>query len=346
MKVVMTILSFVVMMLFSAEHIHTKSVESKSKTDKAASKQNSEWAIALHGGTGVISRDIPEETREQYYKALEEALEKGQKILAEGGTALDAVELVVRYLEDNPLFNAGRGSVFTSEGIHELDAAIMDGSTLAAGALTGVTTVRYPVSLARKIMENSRHIFFSGSGAERFADEMNVERVENEWFSTERRYDQWQRALGNSSSNLDRSVFEWMEMLRYGTVGAAALDRDGNLAAATSTGGMTNKMFGRVGDVPIIGAGTYANDLVAISATGWGEQIMRNVSAHTIAAYMEFTESSLDESIDFLLAERLDPGDAGFVAVDRYGNVSLKMNTVGMFRAGANEAGFHHVAIW
>ncbi len=305
------------------------------------------WAIALHGGAGVISRDLPEERVQEYYDSLEEALEIGENILKNGGSALDAVEQVVRYLEDNPLFNAGKGSVLTNEGKHELDAAIMDGSTLAAGALTGLTTVRNPVSLARHVMENSRHIFFSGSGAEHYADQTEVERVENDWFFTQRRYEQWQRAQqqGGNFGCPDR-LDEEDNTFRYGTVGASALDRNGKLAAATSTGGMTNKMYGRVGDVPVIGAGTYANDFVAVSATGWGEQIMRNVSAHTIASYMEFTGNSLEESIDYLLTERLNPGDAGFVAVDKDGNVSLQMNTAGMFRAGSNEAGFREIAIW
>lgn len=318
-----------------------------AEAEAEAVTDNSEWAIALHGGAGVISRDLPEETKQEYFDSLEEALRIGEKILKSGGEALDAVEQVVIYLEDNPLFNAGKGSVFTYEGKHELDAAIMDGSSLGAGALTGLTTVRNPITLARHVMENSRHIFFSGQGAERYADETAVERVENDWFFTERRYEQWKRAQQqDSSSGMIIDPESESYTFRYGTVGAAALDREGNLAAGTSTGGMTNKMYGRVGDVPIIGAGTYANDLAAISATGWGEQIMRNVSAHTIASYMEFTGSSLDDSIEFLLIERLDPGDAGFIAVDRDGNVSLKMNTEGMFRAGSNAAGFREVAIW
>lgn len=315
-------------------------------TDKEPA-QISGWAIALHGGAGVISKDMPDTTRQKYVEALEEALQIGEEILENEGSALDAVEQVVGYLEDHPSFNAGKGSVFTSEGTHELDAAIMDGSTLEAGALTGLKTVKNPISLARQVMENSRHIFFSGEGAERFADEMNVERVKNDWFSTRQRYEQWKRSQENDSSLLkpgagagDSSHF------KYGTVGAVALDKNGDLASGTSTGGMTNKMFGRVGDVPIIGSGTYANQRVAISATGWGEQIMRNVSAHTIATYLEFNESTLEQAMDFVLTERLNPGDAGFIAVDNKGNVSMKMNTVGMFRAGANEAGFRQVAIW
>ncbi|MEX1010869.1 MAG: isoaspartyl peptidase/L-asparaginase [Balneolaceae bacterium] len=322
---------------------------SQSGPENARDSERAEpaWAIALHGGAGVISRNLPEETRQGYFEALEEALETGEQILESGGSALDAVEQVVRYLEDHPRFNAGRGSVFTDEGKHELDAAIMDGSTLEAGALTGLTTVRHPVTLARHVMENSRHILFSGAGAEEYANQAGVERVENEWFSTENRRQQWDRSRGQGS-NLSPGTRTPEEVMndRYGTVGAVALDQNGKLAAATSTGGMTGKRFGRVGDVPIIGSGTYANHLVAISATGWGEQIMRHVSGHTIAARMEFAGDTLEEALDFLLEERMNPGDAGFIAVDRDGNLSMKMNTAGMFRAGANSEGERTIAIW
>lgn len=218
---------------------------------------------------------------------------------------------------------------------------------VTASIAAGFEPAESETAEAEAVTDNSRHVFFSGQGAERYADETAVERVENDWFFTERRYEQWKRAQQeDNSSRLITDTECQNYTFRYGTVGAAALDKEGNLAAGTSTGGMTNKMYGRVGDVPIIGSGTYANNLTAISATGWGEQIMRNVSAHTIASYMEFTGSSLDDSIDFLLNERLDPGDAGFIAVDRDGNVSLKMNTEGMFRAGSNAAGFREVAIW
>jgi L-asparaginase / beta-aspartyl-peptidase len=339
-------INFLLLLLALTAAVIIGSLSFEADADFKSNMDNT-WAIALHGGAGVISRNLSDDRVQEYYDSLEEALEIGEDILKNGGSALDAVEQVVRYLEDNPLFNAGKGSVFTNEGKHELDAAIMDGSTLAAGALTGLTTVKNPVSLARHVMENSRHIFFSGSGAEHYADQTDVKRVDNDWFFTQRRYEQWQRSQQEDgrSGNLNRLNDE-VYTFRYGTVGASALDQNGRLAAATSTGGMTNKMFGRVGDVPIIGAGTYANDLVAVSATGWGEQIMRNVSAHTIASYMEFSGGSLEESIDFLLNERLNPGDAGFIAVDKEGNVSLQMNTVGMFRAGSNAAGFREVAIW
>ncbi|TVQ02828.1 MAG: isoaspartyl peptidase/L-asparaginase [Balneolaceae bacterium] len=301
------------------------------------------WALALHGGAGTISPDMPDSLKQQYYDGLQQALRVGEIILKDGGSALDAVEMVVRNLEDNPLFNAGRGSVFTIDGKHELDAAIMDGSTLAAGALTGLTTVKNPVSLARIVMEESPHIFFSGPGAEEFANQTGVERVENSYFHTETRYRQWQRTRPDEASLLPDG---WLEGDKYGTVGAVALDVDGNLAAATSTGGMTNKQFGRVGDVPIIGSGTFANHFVAISATGWGEQIMRNVSANTIANYMEFRNSSLEEAINFVLTQRLNPGDAGFVAVDRDGNISMQMNTLGMYRGSINSLGEQVVRIW
>lgn len=306
-----------------------------------------EWALALHGGAGTISKEMPDSLKQLYYEGLGQALRVGEIVLREGGSALDAVELVVNHLEDNPLFNAGRGSVFTSEGKHELDAAIMDGSTLAAGALTGLTTVKNPISLARKVMEDSPHIFFSGEGAEQFADQTGVERVENEHFRTETRYRQWQRTQSDEAMNRMQPDQEiWIEGEKFGTVGAVALDVNGNLAAATSTGGMTNKQFGRVGDVPIIGSGTFANHIAAISATGWGEQIMRNVSANTIANYMEFQGASLEEAVNFVLTERLNPGDGGFVTVDREGNISMQMNSTGMYRGSISSSSERVVMIW
>ncbi|MCC5914033.1 MAG: isoaspartyl peptidase/L-asparaginase, partial [Balneolaceae bacterium] len=203
-----------------------------------------EWAIALHGGAGTISQDLPDSIVQQYYDGLEEALNVGEEVLRNGGSALDAVEHVTRALEDNPLFNAGKGSVFTKDGTHELDAAIMDGSTLAAGALTGLTTVKNPITLARHVMEESRHIFFSGIGAEEYADQTDVERVENDHFHTDRRYQQWldaQEEEAQLREPHEKTLYDWIEDIKFGTVGAVALDRNGNLAAATSTGGMTNK---------------------------------------------------------------------------------------------------------
>lgn len=300
-----------------------------------------EWAVALHGGAGTISQDLPDSVKQQYYQGLEQAVRTGQIVLREGGSALDAVEKVVRNLENNPLFNAGKGAVFTAEGTHELDAAIMDGSTMEAGAITGVTTVKNPVSLARIVMEESRHIFFSGQGAESYADQTDVERVENEYFFTQNRYDAWQRTQGQSMNQPD-----WGTDSKFGTVGAVALDMDGNLAAATSTGGMTNKQFGRVGDVPIIGSGTFANHIAAVSATGWGEKIMQQVSANTIANLVEFGGYDLEGAVNFLLEERLQPDEAGFIAVDSEGNIVMNMNTPGMFRGSINSLGEKEIKIW
>jgi beta-aspartyl-peptidase (threonine type) len=316
-----------------------------------AENSGPEWALALHGGAGTISKNIPDSLKEQYHAGLEEALRIGEIVLREGGSSLDAVEKVVNSLENNPLFNAGKGAVYTIDGKHELDAAIMDGSTLAAGAVTGLRTVKNPISLARIVMEESNHIFFSGSGAEEFANGTEVERVENEYFDTETRRRQWERANSESATNKREkmegpAIIDALEGTKYGTVGAVAVDMEGNLAAATSTGGMTNKQFGRVGDVPIIGSGTFANHVAAISATGWGEQIMRNVSANTIANYMEFNGSTLDEAMQFVLSERLNPGDAGFIAVDKDGNISMQMNTEGMYRGSIDSNGNRVVMIW
>jgi len=358
-----------------------------SELNSTVHAQQSEWSLALHGGAGVISKDLPDSMKQLYYEGLEEALSTGEEILSEGGSALEAVEMTVRSLEDNPLFNAGRGAVYTSEGTHELDAAIMDGSTLAAGAITGVTTIKNPISLARNVMTDSRHVLFSGAGAETFAEQTGVERVDNSYYNTKHRYEQWMRAQQQSNLKKEETIRGLCRTLnlfsspfvvsphctqtdvilsaakrsrntsgiskpsipdeyKYGTVGAVALDKDGNLAAATSTGGMTNKRFGRVGDVPIIGSGTFANHVAAISATGWGEQIMKNVSANTIANYMEFNDSTLEEAMDFVLTERLNPGDAGFIGVDFKGNISMQMNTVGMFRGSIDSHGKRTVMIW
>lgn len=313
----------------------------------AQDMQKKEWALALHGGAGVISKDLPDSVKQGYMDDLNEALGIGENILADGGSALDAVEQVINYLEDNPKFNAGKGAVFTHDGGHELDAAFMVGNDRNAGAITGVTTVKNPISLARMVMENSRHVMFAGEGAEEFADEMGVERVNQDYFYTEKRYRAWKRALEEDAEEAQSSLVqpEW-EDRKFGTVGCVAVDQNGTIVAGTSTGGMTNKMFGRVGDVPIIGAGTYASDVVAVSLTGWGEKIMRAVSGHTVSSYMKFNNASLEEAGDYLLNDVLDPGDAGMIAVDKYGNTYLNMNTQGMFRGSVDSEGNRKVAIW
>lgn len=301
-----------------------------------------EWALAIHGGAGVISKTLPDSVRAAYEASLEAALAHGRDLLAGGAQALDVVEAVVRVLEDDPRFNAGRGAVFTADGVHELDAAIMDGRDRSAGAVAGLRTVRNPISLARKVMENTSHVLLMGEGAEAFADQMGVERVDNRWFDTDNRRRQLDRARQREASLLTPTPAS-----RYGTVGAVALDRDGNLAAATSTGGMTNKRFGRVGDVPVIGAGTYAdNTTAAISCTGTGEQFIRHVVAHQIASRMELAGESLNEAATFVVHQRLNPEDGGIIAVSHTGEIAMVFNSSGMFRGAADASGRFEVAIW
>lgn len=320
--------------------------------DKKIKKKD--WALVIHGGAGAISKDRPEAVKQAYMADLDSALAIGEKVLKNGGKAIDAVEQVINYLENNPKFNAGKGAVFTSEGGHELDAAIMVGNTREAGAVTGVTTVKNPISLARKVMEESKHVMFSGEGAEEFAGQVGVERVNQEYFYTEDRYKAWRRSVKREATPEDQQSMllepgmdtnYWLKQ-KYGTVGCVALDQDGMLVAGTSTGGMTNKKFGRVGDVPVIGAGTYASDVVAVSMTGWGEKIMRAVSGHTVSSYMKFKGASLDKAGNYLLQDVLEPGDAGMIAVDKYGNTYMNMNTEGMFRGRSDSEGNREVAIW
>jgi beta-aspartyl-peptidase (threonine type) len=296
-----------------------------------------EWAIVVHGGAGVMQGWIEEEEhRQAYLEALAEAVEIGKAVLESGGSSLDAVERVVAFIEDDPKFNAGRGAVFNSDGGHELDASIMDGSTRACGAVAGVRTVKNPVVLARLVMESSKHVLFAGAGAERFADAMGVERVEPGYFHTERRHEQWRKA--NERERVDPE---------QGTGGAVALDRHGNLAAATSTGGLTNKSFGRVGDSPVIGAGTYAdNATCAVSCTGVGEEFIRNYIAARVSALMEYRGMTLREAADHAVHQVLAPGDGGLIAVGHDGSIAMAYNTGGMFRGAADSTGRFEVGIW
>jgi len=283
------------------------------------------WSIALHGGAGNMKpENFTGEQIDEYQQELGKALSIGVEILKSGGSSTDAVEQVVRYLEDCPLFNAGKGAVFTHEGRNELDAAIMDGSTLKAGAVAGVTDVKNPVSLARRVMDASPHVMLSGKGASDFAREQGIERVDSSYFFTPQRWNDLQQILSKE---------------KMGTVGCVALDIHGNLAAATSTGGMTNKRWGRVGDAPIIGAGTYANNATcAVSATGHGEYFIRYTVAHDISALMEYQNLSLNAAVEKVIMGKLlkAGGYGGVIAVDRQGNISMIMNTSGMFRAFAH----------
>ncbi|MEM9290158.1 MAG: isoaspartyl peptidase/L-asparaginase [Acidobacteriota bacterium] len=305
-----------------------------------------EWALAIHGGAGVRRSSIEASAEPGYHEALAKALEAGQKILAEGGSALDAVEASVRLLEDDPLFNAGRGSVFTSAGTNEMDAAIMDGRDRSCGAVSGLTTVRYPITLARRVMDTSKHVFLVGQGAETFADEVGVERVEPDFFFVQRRYDSWQRAVERERVEGGDSAALGPEF-KIGTVGAVARDRDGNLAAATSTGGMTNKRFGRVGDVPVIGAGTYAdNATCAVSGTGWGEKFIRHTVAHDIAARVAYRGLSVQQASEEVVDGVLDENDGGVIVAGADGSLAVVFNTEGMFYGAADATGRFETGIW
>lgn len=302
--------------------------------------------LVVHGGAGTILKSQMTAEREKaYISALEESLRKGYAVLKGGGTSLDAVETSVKVLEDNPLFNAGKGAVFTNEGRNELDAAIMNGKTLEAGAVAGLTRVRNPITAARAVMEKSEHVMMIGAGAEKFAEQNKIIMVDPSYFHTDARWQGLQNArkADSSKAQLDHDSKEKQQALKqkanrddkYGTVGAVALDRQGNLAAATSTGGMTNKKYGRVGDVPIIGSGTYANNLTcAISCTGWGEYFIRLVMAKTISDMMEFGKIGLGQAAEEMVLKRLPAlgGDGGLIAVDTHGNISMPFNTEGMYR--------------
>ena len=292
--------------------------------------------IAIHGGAGAISRAqmTPERERE-YVAALSTIVESGQKMLAAGASALDAVTEAVRLLEECPLFNAGMGAVFTRDQTHELDACVMDGYSLQAGAVAGVKHLRNPVLAARLVMEESPHVLLTGAGAEAFAFEHGMAPVSPDLFSTEARYQQLLEARSAGMTQLDHSA-PLDETTKMGTVGAVALDLAGNLAAATSTGGMTNKLPGRVGDSPLPGAGCYANNAsVAVSCTGTGEVFMRTLAAYDIAALMEYGQLSLYSACERVVMEKLPAlgGSGGLIAVDREGNVVLPFNSEGMYRA-------------
>lgn len=302
-------------------------------------------AIAVHGGAGTIERGSLTEEREKAIRnALEQAVRAGHTILAEGGSSLDAVSAAVEILEDAPEFNAGRGAVLTSEGTVELDASIMDGTTLDAGAVASVRGLRNPIQAARLVMTDSPHVMLVGEGAETFARDHELVFADDEYFITEFRRQQLEAIQSRQDAAVTELSEDW-----YSTVGAVAIDRDGNLAAATSTGGMANKRWGRVGDSPIIGAGTYAdNRTCAVSATGHGEYFIRHVVAYDICARVRYTGQSLAESADLVVNRVLAEagGDGGVIAVDRHGQVSMPFNTAGMYRAAIHADGQLEVSIY
>ena len=307
--------------------------------------ETSHFALVIHGGAGVIERDQLSAAEEQAIRAdLEAALEAGNVVLAAGGSALDAAQAAVVALEESPRFNAGKGSVYNAEGRHELDASVMEGHTRRAGAVAGVETIRNPVKLARAVMEHSPHVMLISAGAERFADtQVQIERVANDWFDTDTR-----RAQLEQEQARERSEADGLRGKYFGTVGAVALDMHGHLAAATSTGGMTNKRYGRVGDSPVIGAGTWADERCAVSGTGWGEFFLRNVVAHDIAARIAYGGATLAAAADAVILQRVPElgGDGGAIAVDRNGNIAMPFSTVGMYRGWIAMDGSRGTAIF
>ena len=305
------------------------------------------FSIAIHGGAGTLVKGMMTPELEAKYKAaLQLALDAGYKVLENNGSATEAVEKAVVVLEDSPLFNAGKGSVFTATESHEMDASIMDGKTLNAGAVSLITGIKNPVSLARDVMEKSEHVFLAGAGAMQFAKELDYTLEDASYFYDELRHNQWLEIKDTDSFQLDHAK---KKDSKFGTVGAVACDKDGNIAAATSTGGMTNKKWGRVGDSPMIGAGNYANNKTcAISCTGSGEFFIRGVVAYDVACLIEHKEMSLEAAANEVIHKRILEigGDGGLIAVDTEGNIAMPFNTEGMYRASKSSTGQEEVSIY
>lgn len=309
------------------------------------------YTLAIHGGAGTLMKDdMKPEVEKRYLQALEEALAAGFAILKKGGTAMEAVKTTTVVLEDNVLFNAGRGSVYTHNGVQEMDAAIMDGTTLLAGAVASVRHVRNPILLASDILHHSNHVFLSGEGALEFAKERGLQLENDDYFFSDYRYNQWQAIKDTEGVALDHGgTPEQMKDKKFGTVGAVACDRHGHIAAATSTGGMTNKKWGRIGDSPIIGAGTYANNATcAISCTGHGEVFMRAVTAYDVSCLMEYKGLSLQQAMEVVVKDKLVKleGEGGMIGVDAEGNAAMVFNSLGMYRGVISSSGLHEVAIY
>ena len=318
--------------------------------------------LVIHGGAGtILKKNMTEKKEVEYRKVLTEALQVGYEIIKAGGSSLDAVEKTIHIMEESPLFNAGKGSVFTHDGKNELDASIMEGKNRMAGAVAGVRTIRRPISAARAVMEQSEHVMMVGKGAERFAQEVGLELVDSSFFWTQHRWDALQNILKRNSNKTEldhsaetkednKSAKLGIENIdeKFGTVGCVALDNEGNLAAGTSTGGMTNKKYGRVGDAPIIGAGTYAyNKTAAVSATGWGEFFIRNAVAYDLSALMEYQGLSIAEAGKKVIQKVGEMGgDGGLIALDAKGNATMPFNTAGMYRGTVTEDGTIKVEIY
>jgi beta-aspartyl-peptidase (threonine type) len=311
------------------------------------------FSLVIHGGAGtILKEDMTPDLEIAYLRALEDALKAGYAVLEQEGSANKAVKAAIVVLEDNLLFNAGRGSVFTKKGVQEMDAAIMDGRTLDAGAVAGVRNVRNPIELAEEVMLNSNHVFLSGKGANDFAIKQGIKLEPDEYFFSQFRYDQWKVLRDSENYSLDHThqgLEELMKDKKFGTVGAVACDAFGNIAAATSTGGMTNKKYGRIGDSPLIGAGTYANNnTCAISCTGHGELFIRAVAAYDVSCLMEYRGLSLQEAMNEVVNVKLVKiqGEGGMIGVDAKGNAAMMFNSEGMYRGMKNSAGEHFVRIY
>ena len=311
------------------------------------------FSLVIHGGAGtILKEDMTPDLEIAYMNALEDALKVGYAVLEQEGSASNAVKAAIVVLEDNLLFNAGRGSVFTKKGVQEMDAAIMNGQTMAAGAVAGVRNVRNPIELAEEVMLNSNHVFLSGKGANDFAIKQGIKLEPDEYFFSKFRYDQWKVMRDSDSYSLDHThqgLEELMKDKKFGTVGAVACDAFGNIAAATSTGGMTNKKYGRIGDSPLIGAGTYANnDTCAISCTGHGEPFICAVAAHDVSCLMEYKELSLQEAMNEVVNVKLIKlqGEGGMIGVDAKGNTAMLFNSAGMYRASRKSTGEHFLGIY
>jgi beta-aspartyl-peptidase (threonine type) len=310
-------------------------------------------SIAIHGGAGtILKEDMTPALEEAYRHGLSEALQAGYAVLENGGTAINSVKAAVVVLEDNQLFNAGKGSVFTKKGLNEMDAAIMDGSTLEAGAIAGVRNIRNPVELAEEVMLHSGHVFLSGKGANDFAIRQGIKLESDDYFYSQYRYDQWREIRDSDLYQLDHKNDKLVGLLKgkkIGTVGAVACDGDGNIAAATSTGGMTNKRFGRIGDSPMIGIGTYANNKTcAISCTGHGEIFIKAVAAYDVSCLMEYKNMSLKQACEEVVLKKLVVlnGEGGLIGMDAKGNAALVFNSAGMYRGLKNSDGQNEVAIY
>ncbi|MEO6636871.1 MAG: isoaspartyl peptidase/L-asparaginase [Ginsengibacter sp.] len=311
------------------------------------------FSIAIHGGAGtIVKEDMTPELESAYRNSLQQALDAGYAVLENGGTAINAVKAAVVVMEDDPLFNAGKGSVFTKKGLNEMDAAIMDGSTLDAGAIAGVRNIRNPVELAEEVMLHSGHVFLSGKGANDFAIKQGIKLEPDEYFYSEYRYDQWKEIRDSDLYQLDHKsdkLVGLMKNKKFGTVGAVACDEEGNIAAATSTGGMTNKRYGRIGDSPMIGVGTYANNKTcAISCTGHGEIFIKAVAAYDVSCLMDYKNMTLQEACEEVVLKKLVEikGEGGLIGIDAKGNAAMVFNSAGMYRAFKNSDGETGVAIY